>query len=381
MRGRRRRGQRRRQDRLRDGPVRRHHQQARKRRNQEIISIAAGAGGDGLQVQLGGNPIEEVRAEEEGDSSVRDRPARGDRDPAAHLRLGGGDGPADHHRAVRARRRPQPGHARHPRLRHRRLRPAAGGDDRPRRRHRLRALHPHPLPQRPRRGPGAAHGGDRGGRHRRPRRPLRGHHGDHLPDGDVAARPQLPLRGGDGGGAGGPVHDDRGADPAAGAADDRRPPGQPTAHPRPRHAALERRRHPLVPLEPRDPAPPGALGGALRRPAAAPLHPHPVAAARLQRRRHRPRRLDHPRSLRPARGRLRPRLQRALRDGRGAARQGRRRRVDAAEASARRKTSGRRDDAGDAQPGREHRRLPGSTRRPRRRARRRPNCSTTSATT
>ena len=34
--------------------------------------------------------------------------------------------------------------------------PHAGGDDRPRRRHRLRALHPHPLPQRPRRRAGAA---------------------------------------------------------------------------------------------------------------------------------------------------------------------------------------------------------------------------------
>ena len=38
---------------------------------------------------------------------------------------------------------------------------------------RLRALHLHPLPQRPRRRPGAARGGDRRRRHRRPRRPLR----------------------------------------------------------------------------------------------------------------------------------------------------------------------------------------------------------------
>ena len=66
-------------------------------------------------------------------------------------------------------------------------------------------------------------------------------------------------------------------------------------------------------------------GAALRRPAARPLHPHPLAAARHQRRRHRPGRDDHARSLRPARRRLRPRLQRALRDRRGAAGKGRRR--------------------------------------------------------
>ena len=99
-------------------------------------------------------------------------------------------------------------------------------------------------------------GGDRRRRHRRPGRPLRRDHGDHLADGHVPARPHLPLRGGDGGGAGGAVHDDRRADPAAGAADDRRPPGRPAAHPRPRQRARRhRRRHPLVPLEPRDPAP------------------------------------------------------------------------------------------------------------------------------
>ena len=45
----------------------------------------------------------------------------------------------------------------------------------------------------------------------------------------------------------------------------------------------------------------------------APLHPDPLAAPRLQRRRHRPGRDDHARSLRPARRGLRPRLQRALR--------------------------------------------------------------------
>ena len=86
--------------------------------------------------------------QEEGDSSFGIGLLAAIDHPAAHLRLGRRDGPADHHRAVRARRRHQPGHARHPRLRHRQLRAGPGGDDRARRRHRLRALHPHPLPQR-----------------------------------------------------------------------------------------------------------------------------------------------------------------------------------------------------------------------------------------
>ena len=60
-------------------------------------------------------------------------------------------------------------------------------------------------------------------------------------------------------------------------------------------------------------------GGAADRP----LHPDPLAAARHQRRRHRPGGDDHARSLRPARRRLRPRLQRALRARRGTARKGR----------------------------------------------------------
>ena len=88
-------------------------------------------------------------------------------------------------------------------------------------------------------------------------------------------------------------------------------------------APVDRRRHALVPLEPRDPAPARGLGAALRRPAAHPLHPHPLAAPRLQRRRHRPGRDDDARSLRPARRGLRPRLQRPLLDRRGAAQQGR----------------------------------------------------------
>ena len=87
-----------------------------------------------------------------------------------------------------------------------------------------------------------------------------------------------------------------------------------------------RRGQPLVPLEPEIQRRPVALGAALRRPAARPLHSHPVAAPRLQRRRHRPDRDDDARGLRPARRRLRTRLQRALRDRRRAAEQGRRRR-------------------------------------------------------
>ena len=61
----------------------------------------------------------------------------------------------------------------------------------------------------------------------------------------------------------------------------------------------------------------------LRRSADRPLHPHPLAAARHQRRRHRPGRDDHARSVRPACRRLRARVQRPLPAGRGAARKGR----------------------------------------------------------
>ena len=69
----------------------------------------------------------------------------------------------------------------------------------------------------------------------------------------------------------------------------------------------------------RDPAPPRARGAALRRPADRALHPHPLAAPRLQRRRHRPGGNDDPQCLRPARRRLRGRLQRPLLDRRLAA--------------------------------------------------------------
>ena len=88
-------------------------------------------------------------------------------------------------------------------------------------------------------------------RHRRARGPLRRNHRDHLADGDAAARHQLPLRGRGRRRDRGPVHDDRGADPAAGAPHLGRPPGRQAADPRPRRAQDQHRRKQLVvPLEP-----------------------------------------------------------------------------------------------------------------------------------
>ena len=96
--------------------------------------------------------------------------------------------------------------------------------------------------------------------------------------------------------------------------DDRRPPGRPAALPGLGKRAPHRHRaRPLVPLEPRRSSAARGRGAPLRRPAARPLHPGALAAPRLQRRRHRPRRHDHARGLRPARRGLRPRLQRPLR--------------------------------------------------------------------
>ena len=98
-------------------------------------------------------------------------------------------------------------------------------------------------------------GGDRRRRHRRARRPLRRDHGDHLADGDAAARASLPLRGGDGGGDRGPLHDDRGADAAARPPLARRQLGQPPAHPRAGERRPQHRRAQLVvPLERAHPA-------------------------------------------------------------------------------------------------------------------------------
>jgi hypothetical protein len=112
---------------------------------------------------------------------------------------------------------------------------------------------------------------------------LRRDHGDHLADGNAAARPPLPLRGGDGGGDRGAVHDDRGAHPAAGDAVARRRLGQPAAHSAPRQRCPQHRREQLVvSLERSDPAPTVAGCAALRRPADRPLHSHPLSAPRHQ---------------------------------------------------------------------------------------------------
>lgn len=74
-----------------------------------------------------------------------------------------------------------------------------------------------------------------------------------------------PLRGRDGGRLRGADDDGRGADAAAGAADDRGPLGRPPAHPRPRRTqGVHRRGHALVPLEPRDPTAAGDRGAARR---------------------------------------------------------------------------------------------------------------------
>ena len=219
-------------------------------------------------------------------------------------------------------------------------------------------------------------------RHRRARGAVRRDHRDHLADGDAPARDQLPLRGGGRGGARGPVHDDRRPHPAAGDAHLGRAPGRQAADPRARLAQDEHRRKQLVvPLEPPDPAAAGAGGDPLRRLPADPLHPGAVAAPRRQRRRHQPLRDDDARSLRPARRRLRARLQRAADDGRGAARQGRGPGLETALRNGRQGRKRGQRHPGRPQPGEEHRdlrRLPGN---PRRRAPTRRPCSTTSATT
>ena len=89
-----------------------HHQQARKRRRSRSSSSTAAR-------RSGRRPPGRARRPADRGSPrrrrrrrllLRDRPAGGDGHPAADLRLGGRDGAADHHRAVRARRRAQPGH-------------------------------------------------------------------------------------------------------------------------------------------------------------------------------------------------------------------------------------------------------------------------------
>ncbi len=223
-----------------------------------VSSAAQGAGGDGLQVEVGGQPIEEVRAEEEGGDSTfaigllaavvillltfGSVVAMGLPIVTALFALGVGLSlvTLGTHVFDTAEFAPQ-------------LAAMIGlgvGID-------YALFIVTRFRNGSRRGHGAAARRDRGDRHRRPRRAVRGRDGDHRPDGDVPARPLLPLRGRDGRRPRRADDDDRGADPAAGAADDRRAAGRPAAHPGPGEALLSQRRgHPLVPLEPRDPAPP-----------------------------------------------------------------------------------------------------------------------------
>ncbi len=163
---------------------------------------------------------------------------------------------------------------------------------------------------------------------------------------------------------------------------DRRPPGRPAADPRPRQALDQhRRKQPLVPLEPRDPAPAGARGAALRRPAAGPLHPDALAAARHQRRRHR-----------TPRGRRRAQAYDLLAEGFGPGFNGPFEMVAALPGKGEDEglvqlCKTLEDEEGVAASPRSPSTRPRtpassrSTRRPRRRATTRPSCSTTSATT
>ena len=109
--GRRRRGQRGRQDRLRDGPVRRHQQQARQRRSARRSSRSPRApAATASRSSSAASRSRKPGRRRSGDSSFAIGLLAAVVDPADHLRLGGGDGAADHHRAVRARGRAQPGH-------------------------------------------------------------------------------------------------------------------------------------------------------------------------------------------------------------------------------------------------------------------------------
>ena len=106
---------------------------------EKIADTANEAGGNGLRVEAGGDPVRQVEQQNEGGSEMY-RAARRDRRPLDHLRLGRRDEHADRDRDRRPRHRAQPDHARDPHHRHRRLRAGAGEHDRARRRHRLRAV-------------------------------------------------------------------------------------------------------------------------------------------------------------------------------------------------------------------------------------------------
>ena len=127
-----------------------------KTRPKQIIDTAQGAAGNGLQVELGGQPIEEAAQEEGGDSSF----AIGLLAAIVILLLTFGSVVAMGLPIITALFALGVGLSLVTIGTHvfdtANFAPRAGGDDRARRRDRLRALHPHPLPQRPRRRPGAA---------------------------------------------------------------------------------------------------------------------------------------------------------------------------------------------------------------------------------
>ncbi len=71
---------------------------------ERVVKVARAAGQPGLQVELGGQAIEATEQAGFGLSTAVG-PARGDRRAAADVRLGGRDGTADRHGAVRPRHR------------------------------------------------------------------------------------------------------------------------------------------------------------------------------------------------------------------------------------------------------------------------------------
>ena len=236
------------------------------------------------------------------------RPHRRGPDPAAHLRLRGGDGVAAAHRSLRprhgdrARRAAAPG----------RGRPGLGGPDRgdgrDRRRYRLRAPHRHPVPQQPRRRtrptPCDADRDRNGRTSRRLRRPhRRGRDAGHPPGRPTGAGwlrlHRVAVRAG---------HHDRLADAVAGAAGLRRTQHRTTARAVRGQEPARLRHHPLVPLEPIHPEPAvDRRDRCARRPAGA-GGPLPRHAVRVPRRPERPEVLHDPPGLRPDHGRVRTRL-------------------------------------------------------------------------
>ena len=118
---------------------------------QKVIDTAQSFQAPGYHVALGGEAIDLVAGAKPG-------PERGHRHPGRHhhhapgLRVGGGHGPAHHHRPVRYRRRLRRARPALPRRDDADVRPRDHGHDRARRRHRLRPVRGHPLPAGPGRG-------------------------------------------------------------------------------------------------------------------------------------------------------------------------------------------------------------------------------------